>query len=1187
MYGNGIFMTLSPGERHNYLAIRLSRYRAQDPYVVSEGLWRDQQRRWIGQDAPSLEATPTDRFEVEVPGYDLRRLMLAQDPLAATLAFSVQVRAILAPLYGIRMCPDCPHCAESDHPCQDAFGSNAEAMGGLAGRSDGLAGAVECQKSSGSLHIHFWNFVQRAHQHKALEEIAKLLEEAFLTAADLKRFCATLCCEAYPDEEAAADQTAEVETRWPKFHERDGASAEAVVDWGEKRFGRIPPFVWQDQGLDYGALYGQSPQDRGRTGAELREDAGRYRRRFDEALQENQLCAQHHVHKKDCRTGDRKIPNACQSFRCAKTCKHDFPLDNKINRGEPLLVCRGIAKARGLKMTGTRTMHGCVLNCRNSPWLDGTAPGMCVAFSGGNSDVKINDRLPIMCETHEDAHCARRFVPGTSAKRKKALRRMVRRTQTAQSQTNGYFGGCIGKRQKSGKLETRKCVDKMHVLRAKTEAKSATQQQRAASGRMITDIEMNGTLRGAVEEFNLCVNLRANDVLFAECIRTFSTVSINAQQWMHRLELELQRRPTLAVAVTVPPTRRPNKRSVRSKAPWVDLYGFRPLGRQPLAHLAPYEFLMYWCGEALVPPVRNDPAPRTRWTEEGVKLQADSKYKEGKRKAVPGVHYVVLEPGAADDYVTFPRTPVDVFGELRHCWVIARRPRPYVPVLEGVPLPSPTRTREDNAKYMSVFFRPWTLHRPREGVPMLDELGAIEPQARSAATDGAPAEEDFPRAWAAYIRGNVVSKHAARLISSMLTKTMARSSDFAPEEQTDEADKTDVDEDIPPLKLDPATARTLFHTAGSDVATEAQEAPKKRRGRADHTAALSLAHELWGKRQDLSSAQLENVGPMHARNVQEHIAARAVAEDAEEARPYSTGRVPTAELFGSVDAASMHRWLASLSAEEEPPTDEQRRFLEAVIDRIEVEAAAEQANRKEAGREDPLFDVVHGVPGAGKSKLIGWLRDLFEKELHWTHGVEFVCLAFQNAMAALIGGFTVHHWTGIPVGEADGTATTRDNNKFSAKCQRLRFVLVDEISMISAQLLAQIEILVSRVVRRRSVYKLRPDGSCRPFGGVNVLLFGDWWQLKPVTGTALFTNPWDAPSFAAFHGLQLLWGGPPNAVRHCWDFARSLRCADPWFNSFLTQCRYGNLTAEAHNLLHGFPTAAPVSISDGACRISS
>ena len=137
VYGNGIFMTISPGERHNHLAIRLSRHRRLDPYVQGEESSRVQERRWIGQDAPSLEARASDRFEIEVPGYDMRRLILAQDPLAAVLAFSVQVRAILAPLFGIRMCPDCPHCAELDHPCRDAFGSNAEAMGGLAGRSDG------------------------------------------------------------------------------------------------------------------------------------------------------------------------------------------------------------------------------------------------------------------------------------------------------------------------------------------------------------------------------------------------------------------------------------------------------------------------------------------------------------------------------------------------------------------------------------------------------------------------------------------------------------------------------------------------------------------------------------------------------------------------------------------------------------------------------------------------------------------------------------------------------------------------------------------------------------------------------------------------------------------------------------------------------------------------------------------
>ena len=35
VYGNGIFITISPGERHNYLAIRLSRYREEDPFLTA------------------------------------------------------------------------------------------------------------------------------------------------------------------------------------------------------------------------------------------------------------------------------------------------------------------------------------------------------------------------------------------------------------------------------------------------------------------------------------------------------------------------------------------------------------------------------------------------------------------------------------------------------------------------------------------------------------------------------------------------------------------------------------------------------------------------------------------------------------------------------------------------------------------------------------------------------------------------------------------------------------------------------------------------------------------------------------------------------------------------------------------------------------------------------------------------
>ena len=106
--------------------------------------------------------------------------------------------------------------------------------------------------------------------------------------------------------------------------------------------------------------------------------------------------------------------------------------------------------------------------------------------------------------------------------------------------------------------------------------------------------------------------------------------------------------------------------------------------------------------------------------------------------------------------------------------------------------------------------------------------------------------------------------------------------------------------------------------------------------------------------------------------------------------------------------------------------------------------------------------MIHGFPGTGKSRVISWMRKLMEEGLGWEHGVQFVCLAFQNAMAAQINGNTLHHWTGIPCRAVDGN-TTGDRHKQSIKCQALRVVIIDELSMISAELLGSIEYVI-RVV---------------------------------------------------------------------------------------------------------------------------
>ena len=181
---------------------------------------------------------------------------------------------------------------------------------------------------------------------------------------------------------------------------------------------------------------------------------------------------------------------------------------------------------------------------------------------------------------------------------------------------------------------------------------------------------------------------------------------------------------------------------------------------------------------------------------------------------------------------------------------------------------------------------------------------------------------------------------------------------------------------------------------------------------------------------------------MHESSVRDHVAARSQRQDeGADDHPYAAKTLPSVQLYNEARVQGLDAWLTELKTRDEAPTPEQSAFLSSVVKRLALERQVE--TRREARSEDgePLFDMVHGVPGAGKSKLIGWLREAFEEILGWTHGVQFVCLAFQNAMAALIGGYTIHHWTGISVGDADGMGTTRDAHRFQIENSFLRAAL--------------------------------------------------------------------------------------------------------------------------------------------------
>eukprot|EP00973_Karenia_brevis_P076994 10691785-Karenia_brevis.AAC.1 len=75
-------------------------------------------------------------------------------------------------------------------------------------------------------------------------------------------------------------------------------------------------------------------------------------------------------------------------------------------------------------------------------------------------------------------------------------------------------------------------------------------------------------------------------------------------------------------------------------------------------------------------------------------------------------------------------------------------------------------------------------------------------------------------------------------------------------------------------------------------------------------------------------------------------------------------------------------------------------------------------------------------------------------------GVQFQVVALQAVMADLLGGDTIHHALGIPAFRKTDYHSD-DLQKHMAVAKRVlqwRWLVIDEISMVSAKLLAQLDL---------------------------------------------------------------------------------------------------------------------------------
>jgi ATP-dependent DNA helicase PIF1 len=184
--------------------------------------------------------------------------------------------------------------------------------------------------------------------------------------------------------------------------------------------------------------------------------------------------------------------------------------------------------------------------------------------------------------------------------------------------------------------------------------------------------------------------------------------------------------------------------------------------------------------------------------------------------------------------------------------------------------------------------------------------------------------------------------------------------------------------------------------------------------------------------------------------------------------------------------------------------------------------------------------LIHGKPGVGKSVLINALRN---------NGSKNYTLAAPTGLAALnINGKTLHSIFGISPSQGIYAGNynnfTKNDNVLNNLEYHVKHLIIDEVSMVRADMLDFIDRQLQYVKKNNL-----------PFGGIQVIIVGDFYQLPPVCNNIerkeLKENGYEsefafsARCFDVFKVLQL------NEV---------LRQADPVFLSLLHSARTGDVS---------------------------
>lgn len=197
---------------------------------------------------------------------------------------------------------------------------------------------------------------------------------------------------------------------------------------------------------------------------------------------------------------------------------------------------------------------------------------------------------------------------------------------------------------------------------------------------------------------------------------------------------------------------------------------------------------------------------------------------------------------------------------------------------------------------------------------------------------------------------------------------------------------------------------------------------------------------------------------------------------------------------------------------------------------------------------------VTGKAGTGKSTLLD--------HLNWNTDKQLVICAPTGVAALNVGGQTIHSLFRIPTGViADHDIDLNDNVR--KMLNALDMVVIDEVSMVNADLMDAID-RVLRQARQRN----------EPFGGAQMVMFGDPYQLPPIEPR----DPGEQAYFAATYASMWFFDAKVwrDVELQVVELSEVHRQSDPHFTAMLNAVRHGQVTAEIAEELNSVGARRPL-----------